>query len=88
MWYHGGWGWGAWLVMTFVMVAFWMLVIWAAVNVVRSAGEAAPTRQRTPEGILAERLARGDIDEDEYRLRLAALRATPDSDVEDRVGST
>jgi putative membrane protein len=84
MWYHVGWGWG-WGVMTLVMVAFWGLVIWAVVNVVRGAGEAAPTRQRRPEGILAERLARGDIDEDEYRVRLAALRARPDSDVEDRV---
>jgi len=31
-------------------------------------------RKRTPEEILRERYARGEIDENEYRTRLAGLR--------------
>jgi len=27
-WWHGDWGWGAWLVMSLGMLAFWVLVIW------------------------------------------------------------
>ena len=77
-WYHGDWGWGAWLLMTVGMVAFWGLVIWALVTQARSTG-APPPRERTPERILAERLATGEIDEDDYRRRLDALHsAEPD----------
>jgi putative membrane protein len=28
MWWHGGVGWGGWLVMTLLMIAFWGLVIY------------------------------------------------------------
>jgi putative membrane protein len=37
-----------------------------------SGGETLPT----PEQLLAERFARGEIDEDEYRRRLDTLRGT------------
>lgn len=75
-WYDGDWGWGAWLAMTASMLAFWGLVIWAILALVRgSAGEGA-RRDTTPEQILAERFARGEIDEDEYRRRLDALRGS------------
>ncbi|MFJ9719273.1 SHOCT domain-containing protein [Streptomyces sp. NPDC101213] len=36
-----------------------------------------PPAAPTPEGILRERLARGEIDEEEYRRRLSALHAGP-----------
>ena len=73
-WYDGDWSWAAWLAMTAGMLAFWGLVIWAILALVRgSAGDVSP-RETTPEQILAERFARGEIDEDEYRARLTALR--------------
>lgn len=74
-WYHGNWGWGAWLLMTVGMVTFWALVIWAVVIVTRHAGAAPAPWERAPEQILARRLAAGEIDEGEYRRRLAALHA-------------
>ena len=74
-WYHGGWGWGGWLVMSVGMIAFWALVIWAVIALARSAASASPTAPRTPQEILAERLATGEIDEDEYRRRLEALQS-------------
>ncbi len=73
-WYHGDWSWGAWLVMTVGMVAFWGLVIWAVIAVARSGDAGAARRDRTPEEVLAGRLAHRDIDEDEYRRRLDTLR--------------
>jgi putative membrane protein len=71
MWWHGPWNWGAWLAMTATMVVFWALVIWAVVSVVRGIG---PGSDRRAEAILAERFARGEIDEDEYPRRLDTLR--------------
>jgi putative membrane protein len=72
-WPHEGWGWGAWTVMMLGSVAFWGLLIWAVVALVRGA-DAGSERRADPEQILAERLAAGEIDEDEYRRRLDALR--------------
>jgi putative membrane protein len=43
-------------------------------------GESHSHRAGGPERILAERLARGEIDTEEYKRRLAALRATSDVD--------
>lgn len=75
MFWYGNWSWGAWLLMTLGMVAFWGLVIWAIVSLVRS-GPSAPTAERpSAEQILAERFARGEIDGDEYHRRLDALRS-------------
>jgi putative membrane protein len=76
MMYYGdhmsGWGWFA---MSFGTVVFWGLVITAIVLLVRylhAGSSSQPTK--TPEQMLAERFARGEIDETEYRNRLAALR--------------
>ncbi|GAA3367959.1 hypothetical protein GCM10020367_64500 [Streptomyces sannanensis] len=88
MWYDGGWGWGGWFVMAVMMVVFWGLVIAGIVAVVhyvgdaRRDGRAAPADergwgQRRAEELLAERFARGEIDEDEYRRRRALLREPP-----------
>jgi len=41
---------------------------------VRKGTGRSPSDQRTPEAILGERLARGEIDGEEYRQRLEALR--------------
>jgi putative membrane protein len=72
-------GWGYALV-TVSMVLFWALIIVGVVALVRYLGRsgqqtAAPPFERpTPEQVLAERFASGDIDEDEYRRRLDTLR--------------
>jgi putative membrane protein len=79
MMYYGdhmsGWGWFA---MSVSMVLFWALVITAIVLLVRYVGQTGqsgqPPTTRTPEQLLAERFARGDIDETEYQQRLATLR--------------
>lgn len=73
-WYHGDWSWGAWLVMTVGMVAFWGLVIWAVIAVARSGDAGAAQRHRTSEEALAGRLAHVDIDEHECHRRLDTLR--------------
>jgi putative membrane protein len=84
MWYGGNWGWGGWIVMAVGMVVFWALVITAVVLAVRylagSRGTAASpsgSGQARAEELLAERFARGEIDESEYRQRLSLLREHP-----------
>ena len=80
---HGDmdWGWGHhFLWGGVIMIAFWLLVIAAIVLIVRAiAGrQQAPARPEASatdaERILAERYARGEIDEQEYRARLAVLK--------------
>lgn len=74
-WWHDHWGWGGWLVMTVSMFVFWGLVVWGVVALVHSSG--SPRESAVdPERVLAERFARGEIDEDEYHRRLDALRST------------
>lgn len=70
-WYDDGMGWGGWLLMTLAMVAFWALVVFAVVALFR--GAETGVTPRTPEQILDERLARGEIDAAEYRARRDAL---------------
>ncbi len=75
-WYGPGMaGWG-YALMTIGMVLFWALVIFGVVALVRSFTRVdQPTTTRsTPEQLLAERFARGEIDEHEYHQRLEVLR--------------
>ncbi len=79
-WYgHEMSGWG--FPLTLIgMAVFWAAVIYGIVALVRYTGRNTPPsgdpgRAPGAEQLLAERLARGEIDEDEYRRRLAALRA-------------
>jgi len=71
-------GWG--IMMVFVMLSIWVLIALAVVWIVRSTQRpVAPppgsdgAGTRTAEQILAERLARGEIDPEEYRDRVKAL---------------
>jgi putative membrane protein len=69
--------WWGWLLMTLTMVGFWALLIALIVVLVRRVGPSdRPPEQRRPdpEQLLAERLARGEIDPDEYRQRLQVVR--------------
>ncbi|MFJ8943558.1 SHOCT domain-containing protein [Streptomyces sp. NPDC102395] len=82
-WYdHDVSGWG-WFAMSAGMILFWALIITIAVLLFRALNQpqehphthtpATPS----PEDILRERLARGEIDEDDYRRRLSTLHAGP-----------
>ena len=81
MWGHG-WGWGYWLGTGITMILFWALVILAIVALVRyllgttrGPGRGGPGGGQTrAEEVLAERFARGEIDEEEYKRRLEVLR--------------
>ncbi|MCW2669564.1 MAG: putative rane protein [Frankiales bacterium] len=75
-------GWG--VVMMLGMLAFWMLIAFAIVWFVRSTRTPhLPTGAHAPGGpvsegaeqILAERLARGEIEPEDYQARLTALTA-------------
>ena len=82
-WYGSGMsGWG-YALMTVSMILFWGAVIFGIVLLVRYFGRsgqppAAPPQSAegppSPERLLAERFARGEIGEEEYRQRLAVLR--------------
>lgn len=78
MWWYGngdlnGWG---YTLMTVSMILFWGLVIYGVIWLVRYSGrDSRPEAHApTPEDLLAERFARGEIDEEEYGQRLESLR--------------
>ena len=75
-----GWGYAG---MAISLVVFWGLVIAGIVVLVRylarseqPRGGPPVNRPPSPEQVLAERFARGEIDEEEYHRRLETLRAT------------
>lgn len=74
-------GWG-WFAMSASMTLFWALIITAAVLLFRALGRTTEHPHThtpawpSPEQILAERFARGEIDEEEYQRRLTALRSS------------
>lgn len=81
MWYDdhmSGWGYA---LMGIGTVLFWGLVIAGIVVLVRylgragQQGDAGRADRPTAEQVLAERFARGEIDDEEYRRRLATLRS-------------
>lgn len=76
-WDPGGWGAGEWLAMTLMMVVFWGALIALVVSLVRSFRRDQETGT-TPalthaDDVLAERFARGEIDEDEFIRRRELL---------------
>jgi putative membrane protein len=76
--WDGSWGWGAWLLMSLAMVAFWGALAWIIVALVRNHRGPAPHDQASspPDAlhILDERFAKGEIDESEYRDRRKVLQ--------------
>ena len=76
MWGWNGWSWWGWLAMSLSMVAFWGLIVWGIVAIVRGLGGTWRRPQgHDPEQILAERYATGEIDEEEYHRRRQVLRS-------------
>ncbi|MFI0785393.1 SHOCT domain-containing protein [Streptomyces lydicus] len=86
MWY-GGWGGGGWALMAVIMILFWGLLIAGIIALTHYLTGAGRSRRSGPpssgesgwgagraEDLLAERFARGEIDEDEYKRRLTVLR--------------
>ena len=76
-WGNGMGGWGMAL-MTVSTLLFWGLIIAGVVALVRytslGAWHSGPAgEQSTPQRVLAERFARGEIDEEEYTRRLQVL---------------
>lgn len=76
-WYDDNMGWWGYTVMGIGMVLFWALLIVGIFALIKSS-TGASTRRVTPPSspaqVLADRFARGDIDEAEYRSRLDILR--------------
>lgn len=73
-----GWGYAG---MAIGMVLFWVLIVVGIIALIRfttTGGDrvrAVPQHPESPEQLLAARFARGEIEETEYRQRLAVLRA-------------
>lgn len=67
--------WG-WVGMSIGMIVFWGVLVGGIVLLLRGLGDHGREAERPagPERLLAERFARGEIDEAEYHDRLAALR--------------
>ncbi len=85
--YGGGNHWGLWVLMIVAMVIFWGALAWIIVTLVRHRGTPAdpipstPGPSSSPPGsdalrILHERLARGDIDVDEYTRRRSMIEGS------------
>lgn len=77
---HNGGGSGWWLFMALMMLAFIAAAVWLVMTLVRRDPDsphfpAAAVERIGPDDILHERLARGEIDVDEYHQRIDALRA-------------
>lgn len=72
--HNNNWGWGSWLGMSLVMLVFWGAVIGLIVMLLRTASQPGTTSVQHAEDLLAERLARGEIDDSEYQHRLSVLR--------------
>jgi putative membrane protein len=77
-WYVGdhmsGWGWFGMTLSSVLPVA--LLVIGGMLLIRYARQEERPAASRSPEQILAERYARGELTEEQYRQQLATLRDT------------
>ena len=81
-----GYMWGGWILMGAVMVMLSAVLITAVVLAVRYLAGSDAQRSHVnsaassrPEDALAQRFARGDIDEDEFRRRMTLLREHQES---------
>ena len=63
-----------WIWMTSMMVIFWGAVAVLVIALIRRSGPTVAAPRDTPEETLRQRLARGEIDVEEYQRRLEVLR--------------
>jgi putative membrane protein len=76
MYWGYGMGWAGMLAMILGYLVFWALVVGGIVMLVRYPGhsdQSAGPASTSPQQQLAERYARGEIDEEEYRRHLQIL---------------
>ncbi len=86
--WNDGWGGGSGWWMAIMMIAVMGGLVWIAIALFRHGSHTSQTQlpgaqpalpaRATPKEILAERLARGEIEPDEYRSRLEALQHLQD----------
>jgi putative membrane protein len=78
MWWYGngmgGWGPG---LMAVGNLLLWTMIILGVIALLRHTRSTSPGPRPTAEELLAERFARGDISEQDYRERLDVLRQRP-----------
>ena len=78
MGWDGSWGVGGWLAMSLMMLVFWgvpiALVVWLIRGSFRPRQADGTTLRSSAEQVLAERYARGEIDEEEFTRRGEVLR--------------
>jgi putative membrane protein len=79
--WNGGWGWGAWFAMGFMMLAFWGMIVAIVIVALRSIGYRSGNSLGRDTGsedealrVLDTRFARGEIDAEEYTSRRELLR--------------
>lgn len=75
-WYHHNMGWWGYAGMGVGMVLFWALLILGIIALIRMSTRDENRRlppPPSPEQVLAERFARGEINETQYRDRLAVV---------------
>jgi putative membrane protein len=82
MGWDGSWGVGGWLAMSLMMIVVWgapiALVVWLVRSNFRPGRPAGTTPPESDaDQVLAERYARGEIDEDEFTRRRETLRTGP-----------
>ncbi len=80
---NGGGHWGMWIVMIVAMLVFWGALTWIIVTLLHQRGSRSDPRPPPPIAtgpdplrILDERLARGKIDEEEYKRLRYLLKGT------------
>ena len=78
MWYSGtGMHWWGWFLSFVLMIAFWGVIVWAVWYFVTSfTRRPEPPQHDVPKAILDERLARGEIDAQEYQRLLEVLQGS------------
>jgi putative membrane protein len=76
--WNEGFGWGSWLIACGMMLAFLALVVLVVVAFANGSRSGLRLGRPTPKDILDERLARGEIDMEEYTRKLDALRRSED----------
>ncbi|HUP75594.1 MAG TPA: hypothetical protein VM282_21325 [Acidimicrobiales bacterium] len=63
-----------WIWMTSMMIIFWGVVAALVIALIRRSGPTTAEARHAPEETLRQRLARGEIEIEEYQQRLEALR--------------
>jgi putative membrane protein len=76
-WGMGGWSMAIWVFFGVVLTALVVVAVLALLRLAKGSGlPGQPATPSSPEQLLAQRYARGEIDEDEYTQRRQVLQAS------------